>query len=406
MHGANWMVLMPEPKKTLLQQNLVKDGEGQTPIKDANARLVALLDAAVDALIIIDGKGNIEVFNTAAQKMFLYTSEEVLGKNIKLLMPTPFKEEHDKYLSSYLTSGESKIIGKGRKVRGKKSNGEEFPIFLSVGEVKESSHTQFVGIIRDITEQENDRIEAQESRDRLSYASKLSSMSELAVGIAHEMNQPLSAITSYAQASKRLLQSSTADNKDKVVAALDKICDQAIRASDVIVQLRAFVKKRAAQRQSVDLNRLIRETVNLAKVEIGILDHEVILELNHKNIPQLSADPLQIQQVLLNLIRNGLDAMEHLKGAPLHIRCRWLSDDLIEVSFMDSGHGMDEKTSNSIFTPFFTTKESGMGMGLSVSQTIIHAHGGRLYFDSNHPSGCIFSFSLPATAINQEGMED
>jgi two-component system sensor kinase FixL len=400
------MLLMPNTNKPFLNKILLDNTGGQAPIKDANARLIALLDAAVDALIIIDGKGNIELFNAAAQRMFLYSSKEVLGKNIKLLMPTPFSVEHDKYLSSYLATGETKIIGKGRKVRGKKSNGEEFPIFLSVGEVKDSSHIQFVGIIRDISEQEQNRIDAQESRDRLSHASRLSSMGELAAGIAHEMNQPLAAITSYAQASKRILQSATPDNKEKVTAALDKICDQAIRASDVIDRLRTFVKKRVAQREIVDLNKLILETVNLAKVDTRILDHKVILELNCNTPPKLQADPVQIQQVLLNLIRNGIDAMEELKGEPLHIKSQWLSNGMIEVSVIDCGQGMDEEAISGIFNPFFTTKTSGMGMGLSVSQTIIHAHGGNIYFAPSHPSGCIFSFSLPATFINQEEQEE
>ncbi|MBL4632060.1 MAG: PAS domain-containing sensor histidine kinase, partial [Paraglaciecola sp.] len=208
-----------------------------------------------------------------------------------------------------------------------------------------------------------------------------------------------------AQASKRLLQSTTQDNKEKVVAALDKICAQAIRASDVIDRLRTFVKKRVAQREPVDLNGLILETVNLAKVDTRILDHQVILELSQLKRPRLSADPVQIQQVLLNLIRNGIDAMEHSKGAPLRIRSQWLSDELIEVSVIDCGLPMDEETKNGIFNPFFTTKESGMGMGLPVSQTIIHAHGGSIYFGPSEPTGCIFSFSLPATVFNQEEIE-
>jgi two-component system sensor kinase FixL len=399
------MLLMLEPDKSILNQVLSDKTSGQGTIKDANERLIALLDAAVDALVIIDGKGNVELFNTAAQKMFGYTNQEVFGQNIKMLMPAPFSVEHDKYLSSYLASGEAKIIGKGRKVRGKKSNGEEFPIFLSVGEVKDSSHIQFVGIIRDISEQERDRNEARESRERLSHASRLSSMGELAAGIAHEMNQPLSAISSYAQASKRLLQSASQDNENKVVAALDKICDQAIRASEVINRLRKFVKKRAAQRESVELNALILETVNLAKVDTRILDHEVILELCSNKKPKLLVDPVQIQQVLLNLIRNGIDAMEHMKGAPLRIRSQWLSENIIEVSVIDCGLGIDKETSSGIFTPFFTTKETGMGMGLPVSQTIIHAHGGRIYFGPGQTSGCIFSFSLPATFIRQEDIE-
>ena len=393
---------MPEPDKSILNQILVDKVSGQGTIKDANQRLIALLDAAVDALVIIDEKGNIELFNNAAKVMFGYNEQEVFGKNIKMLMPAPFSTDHDKYLSSYLASGEAKIIGKGRKVKGKKSNGEEFPIFLSVGEVKGSSQVQFVGIIRDISEQERDRIEAQQSRERLSHASRLSSMSELAAGIAHEMNQPLSAISSYAQASKRLLQSDTQNSEIKVVAALDKICDQAIRASEVISRLRTFVKKRVAQKETVDLNALILETVNLVKLDIRILDHEVILELCHNKNPKLLADSVQIQQVLLNLIRNGIDAMEHIKGAPLRIHSQWLSDNVIEVSVIDCGVGIDEKTSSGIFYPFFTTKEFGMGMGLTVSQTIIHAHGGSIYFGPGQTSGCIFSFSLPATFIHQE----
>jgi two-component system sensor kinase FixL len=391
------MLLMLEPDKSILNHVLSDKNSGQGTIKDANERLIALLDAAVDALVIIDAKGNIELFNHAAQIMFGYSNQEVFGQNIKMLMPAPFSIEHDKYLSCYLASGEAKIIGKGRKVKGKKSNGEEFPIFLSVGEVKDSSHIQFVGIIRDISEQERDRIEASQSRERLSHASRLSSMGELAAGIAHEMNQPLSAISSYAQASKRLLHSATRDSEIKVVAALDKICDQAIRASEVINRLRTFVKKRVAQRETVDLNALIFETVNLAKVDTRIIDHEVILKLCHHNKPQLIADPVQIQQVLLNLIRNGIDAMENIKGAPLRIHSQWLSDKIIEVSVIDCGLGIDEKTSSDIFNPFFTTKEAGMGMGLTVSQNIIHAHGGSIYFGPRKTSGCIFSFSLPAT---------
>jgi len=388
---------MLEPDKSILNHVLSDKNSGQGTIKDANERLIALLDAAVDALVIIDAKGNIELFNHAAQIMFGYSKQEVFGQNIKMLMPAPFSIEHDKYLSCYLDSGEAKIIGKGRKVKGKKSNGEEFPIYLSVGEVKNSSHIQFVGIIRDISEQERDRIEASQSKERLSHASRLSSMGELAAGIAHEMNQPLSAISSYAQASKRLLHSATGDSEIKVVAALDKICDQAIRASEVINRLRTFVKKRVAQRETVDLNALIFETVNLAKLDARIIDHEVILKLCHHNKPQLIADPVQIQQVLLNLIRNGIDAMENIKGAPLRIHSQWLSDKIIEVSVIDCGLGIDEKTSSDIFNPFFTTKEAGMGMGLTVSQNIIHAHGGSIYFGPRKTSGCIFSFSLPAT---------
>ena len=390
---------MPETDNSIFNPLLPINGGGNWTIKDANAKLTALLDAVVDGLIIFDREGKIELFNHAAQKIFLYSSQEVLGKNIKLLMPRLYS---DNPLSSCLDCDETKIIDKGKKVIGKKPNGDEFPAFFSVGKVDGSSHVQFVGIIRDISEQERDRLEAQESRQRLSHASTLSSMGELSAGIAHEMNQPLSAISTYAQVSKRLLLAGSKINDEKVVTILDKICDQAIRAGDVINRLRNVVKKRVAQRESVDLNKLILETVNLAKEDTRILDHEVILNLNQFKQPKLLADPVQVQQVLLNLIRNSIDAMEHIKGAPLRIQSQWLSEDLIEVSVIDCGYGIDKEMGKKIFTPFMTTKISGMGMGLPDSQTIIHAHGGRIYYDTRQPKGCIFSFSLPAIDINKE----
>jgi two-component system sensor kinase FixL len=393
---------MPKTGKSILNRMLSDSDDNKKSNKDVNASLNALFDAVLDGLIIIDKKGNIQLFNSAAQKMFLYSNQEVLDKNIKLLMPKLYDDKRDKYLPSYQNYCDTKVINEGRKVTGKKSNGDEFPIFISVGEVKGSSHVQFVCIIRNISEQERDRVEAQESRERLSHASRLSSMGELAAGIAHELNQPLSAISSYSQASKRLLLSRTQINEEKVAATLDKICDQAIRASEVINRLRSFVKKRVSNRQSVDLNELILETVNLAKVDTRILDFEVIVELNLETQPRLLADPLQIQQVLLSLIRNGIEAMEHVKGAPLRIQCKWLTDGLVEVSVVDCGHGMDEEINNGIFTPFITNKESGMGMGLPVSQTIINAHGGRIYYVAGQPTGCIFSFSLPASIIKKK----
>ncbi len=374
-------------------------------IRDANARLISILNAAVDALVIIDQHGKIELVNAATEMMFLYTREELIGQNVNLLMPSHFKDKHNQYISSYIASRKPKVIGKGRMLQATKSDGSEFPVFISVGEVQASSHTQFVGIIRDISLEEKSRIEIQEIRDKLAHVSGLNSMGELAAGIAHEINQPLSAISSYAQASKRMILSPESDNKELVISALDKICNQAIRANEVINHLRSLVKKRVAQRQNVLLNTLINETVSLAKVDTRILDHDIILDLTSSKPPELNVDPIQIQQVLLNFIRNAIDAMEDSKGMPLTIRSHWLSDEVVEVSVIDSGHGMDANMSDNVFTPFFTTKETGMGMGLAISQTIIHAHGGRIYCKPNVPKGSIFSFSLSIAASSQKNSE-
>lgn len=379
--------------------------------KDANAKLRALLNAAVDAMIIIDHKGIIELFNAAAERMFGYDSADVVGKNVKVLMPEPYQSEHDEYLHHYMQTKQKRIIGIGREVKARKSSGEIFPIELSVGEVEDSSHKQFVGIIRDISAQVQANSDAIDNRERLSHVTRLSTMGEMAAGIAHEINQPLTAVASYAHASRNMVQAFDKldlDNelrKEKILAALQKISDQAIRAGEVISRLRGFVKQRKAQRERLDLNSLIEETVELAKVDTRLLDHGIKLQLNALPIPQLFVDPVQVQQVLFNLIRNAIDAMEEQLGEPVCINTRWFDQDHIEVSVSDTGYGVTETDKDNLFNPFFSTKEAGMGMGLPISQSIIVAHGGELKHCHGVPSGSVFSFTLPAKPLDQDTEE-
>lgn len=391
-------------KLTLAQ--LLSNGDGsEQAFKDASAQLIALLNATPDAFIIIDHKGIIELVNATTETMFQYNAQELIGNNISMLMPEPLKKVHDGFLSAYLKTGKTNIIGKGRTLRGVKSNGVEFPMFLSVGEVKNSSHTQFVGIISDISEQENYQEALAESQEKLAQATRLSSMGELAAGIAHEINQPLAAISSYAQASKRMINSLEIDHTVTISQTLDKIAEQALRANEVINRLRTLVKKQAAQRERVDLFPLIHEAVDLAKIDKCMVNHEILLDLDEAQAMVLFVDPIQIQQVLLNLIRNAAEAMEHEKGKPVKIQCKWLTEKEIEISVIDYGKGIDLDASISIFAPFFTTKATGMGMGLSVCQNIIHAHGGRIYYSANQATGSVFSFSLPVFTENPKGLE-
>ncbi|MFT4653635.1 MAG: two-component system sensor kinase FixL [Kangiellaceae bacterium] len=396
---------MDESEKLTLAQLLSNEGSGEQAFKDASAQLIAMLNATPDAFIIIDQTGIIELVNATTETMFLYSSQQLLGKNISMLMPTPIKNAHNEYLRAYVQTGKTNIIGKGRKLQAVKSNGQEFPIFLSVGEVKHSSHTQFVGMISDISEQEKYQAALAQSQEKLEQATRLSSMGELAAGIAHEINQPLAAISSYAQASMRMINSPETDHTKTITETLDKICEQALRANEVINRLRSLVKRHAAQREKVNFYPLIHETVNLAKIDPRMLDHEIELDLDESHPVNLFVDPIQIQQVLLNLIRNAVDAMEQVKGMPLIIRCRWISAKEIEVSVLDYGKGIDAQASISIFAPFFTTKDSGMGMGLSVCQTIIHGHGGRIYYSARQTKGTAFSFSLPVFTENTNGVD-
>lgn len=376
--------------------------------EDASAKLSALLNAAVDAMIIIDHQGTIELFNAAAERMFCYKAASVLGENVKILMPDPYQSKHDQYLQHYMQTNEKRIIGKGREVKACKSNGEIFPIELSVGEVEDSSHTQFVGIIRDISDQVKIRSEAINNRERLAHVTRLSTMGEMAAGIAHEINQPLTAITSYAHASLNMLEAckeldaENALRQQKILGTLQKISDQAMRAGEVIRRLRAFVKQRKVKREQVDLNTLIQETVELAKVDTRLLDHGISLNLTSDPEPLLNVDPVQVQQVLFNLIRNAIDAMEEQLNEPVIIHTRWLDKSYVEVSVTDTGHGVHEDDQNNLFDPFFSTKDAGMGMGLPISQSIIVAHGGELRHCHGVPRGSIFAFTLPAKPTEQK----
>jgi two-component system sensor kinase FixL len=376
-------------------------------MRDAEAKLSALLNAAVDAIIIIDHKGTIELFSSAAEHIFEYKSAEVLGQNIKMLMPEPYQSEHDQYLHNYMHGGQPRIIGTGREVQGRKHSGEIFPIELSVGEVKDSSHKQFVGIIRDISKQVKTRTEAIENRERLAHVTRLNTMGEMAAGIAHEINQPLTAIASYAHASRHLLAhcnnlgAQNTVRKQKILLALQKISDQAIRAGEVIRRLRAFVNKRKSQRQVVDLNALIEDTISLAKVDTRLLDHGIQLQLSPKPTPLLNVDPILVQQVLFNLIRNAIDAMEDQPNEPVRIYTRWIEKNQIEVAVVDAGHGVSKDSESTLFSPFVTTKKDGMGMGLTISESIIQDHGGELKYRRGISKGSAFVFTLGATAKDE-----
>ena len=369
---------------------------------DASERWHALLDAAVDAIIVIDSQGIIELFNHSAEKMFGYSASQVIGLNVSMLMPQPYKQSHDGYIYNYLQSGNAKIIGKGKKTLGLKSNQLTFPIYLTIGEVAQASHKQFIGVIRDLTEQEKYRMDAQNIREKLAHVARLNTMGELVAGVAHEMNQPLSAISNYANASKNLLSrqdSKFAPEITNVIQTQEKIEEQVLRALSLNNRLKNFVKRRGGQQERIDVDQLIHDTVELAKIDTRLLEHRITVSLVKQPKPIIFADPVQIQQVLLNLIRNGLDAMEE-KGVELKITTEWTDDAHIRISIVDSGNGVDDLIKHELFEPFVTSKTQGMGMGLAVSQTIIHAYGGDIGFSANKGDGTTFSFTLPTITGN------
>ena len=357
----------------------------------------ALLDAAVDAIIVIDHRGHIETFNSAAETIFGYNEADVLGKNVSLLMPEPYASKHDHFVDNYLQSGKAKIIGIGREVQGTRNDGTIFPIGLSVGEIPTNDQSKFVGIIRDITERKQSEEEMHHARERLSQFARLSTLGEMAAGLAHELNQPLAAIATYTQACQRLIESGRSDDGE-ILAALKKCDSQAQRAGDVIRRLRQFVQKREVGREEVGCKELIRDIAALAEVDARNNRIPLAFEVA-PNLPNVMVDAVQIQQVLLNLIRNGIDAMLDMDQIDegITVSVAKFDNEHIRIAVTDHGSGITEEAEKKIFQPFFTTKSSGLGLGLAICQSIIASHGGVLSFAENPSGGTTFYFTLPVS---------
>jgi two-component system sensor kinase FixL len=492
----------------------------------AEVEVAALLDTAVDAIIIIDHRGLIEQFNRSAERMFGFTAEEAIGRDVAMLMPEPHRSRHGAYLERYLRTGEAHVLGLGREVGALRRDGSVFPARLSIGELRTAGAPRFVGFVHDLTEAKRaevdlaeahrraqsyldlaevillaldehgrvtminrkgcevlgcaesellgedwiatrveeseregmhkafeefvracdparhanhetgvlgrdgaprriawrsslmfddtgrvtgtlssgedvtDRRRAEEevrrSRERLTHVSRLSTMGEMAGGLAHEINQPLTAISVYAQAAARMLNRTGGADVEELRTVLEQISIQAIRAGEVIRRLRAMIRLRGTERTTIDCNQLVRDLITLAEPDARASDVELHLELASEALP-VRVDVVQIQQVLLNLIRNAIDAMLTVADVRrrIAIRTAAVADDFVAVSVADHGCGLPRRAGERIFEPFFTTKPSGTGLGLSISRGIVRSHGGRLEGADHPPRGAIFSFTLP-----------
>ncbi len=504
------------------------DGAGPGHSSQAGLEFRSLLDAAVDAIIVIDHRGTVEQFSLAAERIFGYRADEVVGRNVDMLMPAPYHAEHDRYVERFHQTGEARIIGIGREVRARRKDGTVFPCELAVGQVAQAMPPRFIGFIRDITlrKQAEERLrrsetelrlaqelanlgnyvihldhsepdyyspqlhrilgltsiddavplttllrlwvhpgdrekldeavaelqssqaacdveyrivrtdgvmrylhhiaqvtrdaqghplrhagtihdvtdrrqtedEARQLQERLTHFSRLSTMGEMAAGLAHEINQPLSAITMYAQACQRFMRSPNREDDD-VMAALEQISAQALRAGEVIRRLRNFVKNREVKREPVDCNRLLDDLRTLAETDARL--HNVRLRIEDEpDLPTVYADPIQLQQVVLNLVRNAIDAMadvpETQREVVLSTRRLPLEGE-IEIVVADHGSGLAPDATEHLFNPFFTTKAGGTGLGLAISRSIVRAHGGRLWHTPNERMGARFHFTLPVS---------
>ena len=371
-------------------------------VSTGESHLRSILATVPDAMVIIDERGSILSFSAAARKMFGYSEAEVLGENVSLLMPSPDRERHDSYLQNYARTGERKIIGIGRVTTARHRDGYTFPIELSVGEAEVDGRRIFTGFIRDLTERQHAEMRLQDLQAELAHVGRVSEVGTLASALAHELNQPLAAIANYCEAARDLLAGSPDEETLATVReALDEAAQQSVRAGQIVRRLRDFITYGQTERKVEQLPRLIAEANALGLVgsrEYGI---EVDVEL-HPEAQQVLVDRIQIQQVLLNLIRNAIDAMIDSRVRQLTIAAAPVEDEMIEISVADTGRGISEDIAAHLFQPFVTSKEQGMGIGLSICRTIIEAHGGRIWFDPGSAGGTIFHFTIPnAGAIDE-----
>ena len=353
-----------------------------------NDLLAAIIDEAMDGIVVIDETGTILTFNRAAAALFDYCPDEVIGRNVRILMPEPYRSAHGAFLRNYLETGEAKIIGVGRQVEGRRKDGSVFPMELGIAVVEQDGKRLFVGATHDLSERQKF-----EERMRELHSDRLNLIEHMAVGLAHELKQPLSAINAYLNVVGRLIKEPHF-SAEKAGEVLDKVAGQVSRVSEITDNIRQFMARGGTDKRPNQLNEVVRtacEFTDAIAKESGVIT-EVRLDAE---IDRVLINKVQIQQVIVNLKRNAIEAMEGCEKRELTISTRLVAADKIRVDIADTGSGLPEAIKNRLFEPFTTTKRHGSGVGLSISRLIIEAHNGKLWAEEQPEGGTVFSFVLP-----------
>jgi len=386
-----------------LRKEIADRKHAEEDLRSSEEKHRVIVEAAHDVVVSMDEKGAILLANPATRRIFGYDPVEIVGKPMTMLMPEMMRKLHENGFRRYLATGKRHLNWQGVEVTAQRKDGQEFPVEVSFGELTSDGHKVFTGFIRDISErkQAEDRLRASErnlqmTQAELARVSRLTTMGELAASIAHEVNQPLTAVINNGSACLRLLANNNLE-PEVLRRALEGIIADGTRASTVLARIRAFIKKEPAEKSELDINEVIQEVLVLAGREL--YENQVLPDHQLKtDLPSVLADRVQLQQVLLNLIMNGIEAMAAVIGRPrlLGVQSRIDESGDVLVAVSDSGTGFGLELDR-VFNPFFTTKANGMGMGLSISRSLVESHGGRLWAAPNSPHGAVFSFTLPAT---------
>lgn len=370
------------------------------PMEQFDARtlllhLRSILASVPDGMIVIDESGEILAFSEAAETLFGYPAGALIGKNVSCLMGGHDERNHDNYVSKYIRTGEKQIIGKGRVVFARRADGSQFPIDLRIGEARLGDGFLFTAFVRDLTEQRRGELRIQEMQADLVHFSRLSAVGTMASALAHELNQPLTAVANYLEAGRDLLDQKGDEAREILREALDEAARQAVRAGEIVRKLRSYVSRGEVEAEPVALAPLLRDSVALMRLTPDFADMPVFVEIE-PGIDKVLADPIQVQQVAINLLRNAMEVLRGQMDARIEIYAHRAASDMVEVEICDNGPGLSEEMRQSIFKPFHTTKSKGMGLGLSICQTIIEAHGGTICVGTRNGWGACFRFTLPA----------
>ena len=363
----------------------------------------SILSTVPDAMVVIASTGHILSFSAAAERLFGYTEAELRGQKVEVLMPSPDRENHDGYISRYLESGVPRIIGIGRVLIARRRDGATFPIELSIGEAVTPEGRVFTGFIRDLTERQAAARRLQDLQAELSRISRISAMGSLAAALAHELNQPLTAIANYLEAARDLIAQPGAKTSDEAIQALvheavTEAAAQSIRAGQIVRRLREFISRGESEKRIEPLGKLVAEAQALALIGNGNGEVDVQIDLGNA-APVVLVDRIQIQQVLFNLLRNAIEAGGNTPRKHIRITARPFEGEMVELVVADDGSGPGAEAARHLFEPFQSSKAEGMGLGLSICRTIVEAHGGRIWYQPGDNGGSAFHFTLMAGAL-------
>ncbi len=354
-------------------------------------RWQAILDTARDAIICIDRAGGVSLFNRAAEQIFGYTADEVVGQNVRMLMPPPYREEHDGYLSTYQATGVPKAIGRIREVQAQRKDGEVFPIELSVSEARIGKQVIYSAIVRDMSERRAMEVELTEARRVAGQRERLADIGAITARIVHDLGNPLAGLSMQAQLIQRRVSRDPERPSRDLQAPAERIVSEVRRLDGLIKDFLDFARQQRLDLRAIALPPLLQRVVDLWQPVAAA--REITLDFDvASDVPSLTVDEDKLHRVLDNLVKNAVEAIDHGPGRVDVLACR-APDDRIRIAVSDTGPGVPEDVE--MFRLFETTKRDGSGLGLSIAKQIVVAHGGQIGFERRLPHGTTFYVDLP-----------